>query len=75
VSLSPNRIRYRTHDSAQQVQEVASYTKEHDIRVDDDGTIHVYRKASGSDTRVSAGIADPRPSQLRERLAQIRRSK
>ena len=44
----------------------------HVIEQDADGNWHVYRKGTRTaDDRLSEGIDDPRPSQLREQLAKI----
>jgi hypothetical protein len=55
------------------VERVASFTGAHHVvKRDTDGNWHVYRKGSRTiDDRLSEGIADPRPSNLRESLARI----
>lgn len=55
-------------------EHVATYSgKDHHIEADDEG-YHVYRRkfhATTTDDRLSEGVADPRPSQLRERLKKL----
>lgn len=67
-----------THDAGL----VQSYSpKDFTVEIATDGTINVYRRqpptathVTTDDERISLGIEDPRPSQLRERLAKINKA-
>ena len=48
-------------------EHIASYPKGHEVKTDEQGNIHIYRKKSAD----VGGITDTRPSKLRDALARL----